>query len=143
MNKLNPHTLFSIFEKGDEEVYKENQMEGLLDNPYVLIGMVVSGVENYYFIDEIYSNKDPKRYAKVKNNIKYKYFTKVFKYLTRLSLDELNTKYGIGTDYELDRSINALNDLLFYFEDMEEYEKCALIFQYTDLLYSKKLQTLI
>ncbi len=143
MNKLNPHTLFSIFEKGDEEVYKENQMEGLLDNPYVLIGMVVSGVENYYFIDEIYSNKDPKRYAKVKNNIKYKYFTKVFKYLTRLSLDELDTKYGIGTDYELDRSINALNDLLFYFEDIEEYEKCALIFQYTDLLYSKKLQNLI
>ncbi len=143
MNKLNPHTLFSIFEKGDEEVYKENQMEGLLDNPYVLIGMVVSGVENYYFIDEIYTNKDPKRYAKVKSNIKYKYFTKVFKYLTRLSLDELDTKYGIGTDYELDRSINALNDLLFYFEDMEEYEKCALIFQYTDLLYSKKLQTLI
>ena len=143
MNKLNPHTLFSIFEKGDEEVCKENQMEGLLDNPYVLIGMVVSGVENYYFIDEIYSNKDPKRYAKVKNNIKYKYFTKVFKYLTRLSLDELDTKYGIGTDYELDRSINALNDLLFYFEDIEEYEKCALIFQYTDLLYSKKLQNLI
>tara|TARA_B100001564_G_C20654741_1_gene678583 strand:- start:1556 stop:1987 length:432 start_codon:yes stop_codon:yes gene_type:complete len=143
VNKLNPHTLFSIFEKGDEEVYKENQMEGLLDNPYVLIGMVVSGVENYYFIDEIYSNKDPKRYAKVKNNIKYKYFTKVFKYLTRLSLDELDTKYGIGTDYELDRSINALNDLLFYFEDIEEYEKCALIFQYTDLLYSKKLQNLI
>ena len=143
MNKLNPHTLFSIFEKGDEEVYKENQMEGLLDNPYVLIGMVVSGVENYYFIDEIYTNKDPKRYAKVKSNIKYKYFTKVFKYLTRLSLDELDTKYGIGTDYELDRSINALNDLLFYFEDMEEYEKCALIFQYTDLLYSKKLETLI
>jgi len=143
VNKLNPHTLFSIFEKGDEEVYKENQMEGLLDNPYVLIGMVVSGVENYYFIDEIYTNKDPKRYAKVKSNIKYKYFTKVFKYLTRLSLDELDTKYGIGTDYELDRSINALNDLLFYFEDMEEYEKCALIFQYTDLLYSKKLETLI
>ena len=36
MHKLDPHTLFSIFEKGDEEVYKENQMEGLLDNPYVL-----------------------------------------------------------------------------------------------------------
>jgi hypothetical protein len=143
VNKLNPHTLFSIFEKGDEEVYKENQMEGLLDNPYVLIGMVVSGVENYYFIDEIYTNKDPKRYAKVKSNIKYKYFTKVFKYLTRLSLDQLDSKYGIGTDYELDRSINALNELLFYFEDMEEYEKCALIFQYTDLLYGKKLQTLI
>ena len=55
----------------------------------------------------------------------------------------MNEKYGIGTDYELDRSINALNELLFYYEELEEYEKCALIFQYSDLLYSKKLQTLI
>ena len=24
MNKLDPHTLFSLFEQGDEEVYKEH-----------------------------------------------------------------------------------------------------------------------
>ena len=36
MQKLNPHTLFSIFEKGDEEVYKEHGAEDLLDNPFVL-----------------------------------------------------------------------------------------------------------
>ena len=143
MHKLDPHTLFSIFEKGDEEIYRENKMEGLLNNPYVLIGMVVNGVENYYYIDEIYTNKEPKRYARVKDSIKYKYFNKVYNYLARLSLDNIQEKYGIGTDYELDRSINALNELLFYYEEIEEYEKCALIFQYTDLLYSKKLQTLL
>jgi hypothetical protein len=143
VHKLDPHTLFSIFEKGDEEVYRENKMEGLLNNPYVLIGMVVNGVENYYYIDEIYTNKEPERYARVKDSIKYKYFNKVYNYLAKLSLDNIQEKYGIGTDYELDRSINALNELLFYYEDIEEYEKCALIFQYTDLLYSKKLQTLL
>ena len=36
MQPLNPHTLFSIFEKGDEEIYKEHNMEELLDNPFVL-----------------------------------------------------------------------------------------------------------
>ena len=143
MNKLDPHTLFAIFEKGDEEVYKENKVEGLLNNPYVLIGMVVNGVENFYFIDSIYTQKDPKRYARVKDNIKYKYFTKVFNYLKRLPLDTLDERYGIGEDYELDRSISALNDLLYYFESLEEYEKCALIFQYSDLLHHKKLLTLI
>ena len=143
MHKLDPHTLFSIFEKDDEEIYRENKMEGLLNNPYVLIGMVVNGVENYYFIDEIYTNKEPKRYARIKDSVKYKYFNKVYGYLTRLSLDNIQEKYGIGTDYELDRSINALNELLFYYEEIEEYEKCALIFQYTDLLYGKKLQTLL
>ena len=143
MHKLDPHTLFSIFEKGDEEIYRENKMEGLLSNPYVLIGMVVNGIENYFLIDQLYSNKEPKRYAKVKDSIKYKYFNKIYKYLTKLSLDTLDERYGIGTDYELDRSIKALNVLLFYFEEMEEYEKCALIFQYNDLLYTRKLETLI
>ena len=143
MNKLNPHTLFSIFEKGDEEVYRENHLEGLLDNPYVLIGMVVSGVENYHFINDIYTQKDPKRYAKVKDSIKYKYFNKIYNYLKRLPVGCINEKYGIGTTYELDRSINALTELLFYFEELEEYEKCALIFQFNDLLYGKKLETLI
>ena len=114
MHKLDPHTLFSIFEKGDEEVYRENKMEGVLNNPYVLIGMVVNGVENYYYIDEIYTNKEPERYARVKDSIKYKYFNKVYNYLARLSLDNIHEKYVIGTDYEWDRSINALNELLFY-----------------------------
>lgn len=118
MNKLDPHTLFSIFEKGDEEIYKENQLEGLLDNPYVLIGMVVNGVENYHFINDIYTQKEPKRYAKVKDSIKYKYFNKIYNYLKRLPLESFNKKYGIGTTYELDRSINALNELLYYFEEL-------------------------
>lgn len=40
MNKLDPHSLFSIFEKGDEEVYKEHGEEDVLDNPFVLMNMV-------------------------------------------------------------------------------------------------------
>ena len=52
MQPLNPHTLFSIFEKGDEEVYKENGIESTLNNPYVLMGMVVKGVENFIVLDQ-------------------------------------------------------------------------------------------
>ena len=78
MQKLDPHTLFSIFEKGDEEIYRDNKVEGLLNNPFVLVGMVVNGIENYYYIDEIYANKDPERYAMVREKVKYKYFTKIY-----------------------------------------------------------------
>ncbi len=34
-------------------------------------------------------------------------------------------------------------DLLFYFEDMEEYRKCKVIKHFADLLMDRKLETLI
>ncbi len=143
MHKLDPHTLFSIFEKGDEEVYRENDVEDLLDNPYVLIGMVVTGVENFYMIDKMYTLKHEEEYGRVRDKIKLKYFTKLCGYLDRVTPLEMQVAYSIGADYELDRAIQAMNDLLFFFENIEMYEKCAKIKEYTDLLINKKLQTLL
>ncbi len=143
MHKLDPHTLFSIFEQGDEEIYRENNVEELLDNPYVLIGMVVTGVENFYMIDKMYTLRHAEEYGRVRETIKLKYFLKLFKYLDRVTPVEMDVVYRIGSDFELDRSIDAINDLLFFFEEMEHYEKCAKIKHYSDLLVNKKLETLI
>ena len=142
MHKLDPHTLFSIFEKGDEEVYRENNVEDLLDNPYVLIGMVVTGVENFYMIDKMYTLKHEEEYGRVRDKIKLKYFTKLCGYLDRVTPLEMEVAYSIGADYELDRALDAMNELLFFFEDIEMYEKCVKIKEYTDLLISKKLLSL-
>jgi hypothetical protein len=143
VHKLDPHTLFSIFEQGDEEVYKENDVEDLLDNPFVLIGMVVTGVENFYMIDKMYTLRHEEEYGRVRDKIKLKYFTKLCGYLDRVTPIEMRVAYSIGTDFELDRAIAAMNEILFFFENIELYEKCAKIKQYTDLLLNKKLQTLI
>ena len=142
MHKLDPHTLFSIFEKGDEEVYRENDVEDLLDNPYVLIGMVVTGVENFYMIDKMYTLKHEEEYGRVRDKIKLKYFTKLCGYLDRVTPLEMEVAYSIGADYELDRALDSMNELLFFFEDIEMYEKCVKIKEYTDLLISKKLLSL-
>ena len=143
MQKLDPHTLFSIFEQGDEEIYRENNVEDLLENPYVLIGMVVTGVENFYLIDKMYALRHPEEYKRVRDSIRFKYFCKLYGYLDRLLPVEVEVMYKIGPDYELNRSIDALNDLLYFFQDIEHYEKCAVIKKYTDLLINKKLETLI
>jgi len=143
LHKLDPYTLFSIFEQGDEEIYKENKMEDVLNNPYVLIGMVVTGVENFYYMDAMYTTKHPKEYSRVKDKIQYKYYNKLYKYLNKVSPVSLDVVYRIGDDFELDRSLTAINDLLFYFQDIEHYEKCIIIKQYSDLLIDRKLETLI
>jgi len=143
VQKLDPHTLFSIFEQGDEEVYREHNVEDVLKNPYVLIGMVVTGVENFYFMDKLYSLKHREEYGGVRDNIKLKYFSRIYNYLTRVTVEEVKNVYDIGSDFEIDRSISALNELLYFFENLEQYEKCAVIVKFTDLLYGKKLETLI
>lgn len=143
VNKLDPHTLFSIFEQGDEEIYREHNITGVLDNPYVLIGMVVTGVENFNLIDKIYLLKYGDKYARVQNTVKHKYFNRLYNYLTRVNLNELQDEYTIGDDYEIDRGINSLTELLLYYQVREHYEKCSIVKKFCDLLIDKKLQILI
>ena len=113
MNKLDPQALFSIFEQGDEEVYKEHNIA-----------------------------EHKQEYQKVRGKIKYKYYSKIYLYLTRITLEEVQESYGIGDGFDVDRCLEALNELLEYFQSLEQYERCATILKYTDLLYGKKLEIL-
>ena len=74
MKKLDTNQLFDIFQMGDEEIYKEHQVEDVLDNSLVLFGMVIKGVENYYIIDQLYQKKYQEQYDSVRDSIKLKYF---------------------------------------------------------------------
>jgi len=140
MNRIDPNTLFSIFEQGDEEVYKEHDMEDVLNNPYVLINMVVRGLENYAVMDQMYMYQYPKQYKSSRQMVKYKYFNKLFGYLKRIDIKDIQFK--IGESYELSKSIQVMEDFLMYYERLEQYEKCALIVRYVNLLKNttKKLQ---
>ena len=88
MQPLDKNTLFSIFEAGDEAVYAEYGLQGQLNNPFVLMGMVLKGVENYHIMDMMYIQKYPEQYKKVRNLTKYKYLNKLFTYLERI--DNIN-----------------------------------------------------
>lgn len=134
MHKLDPHTLFSIFEKGDEEVYKEHGMEEQLKNPYVLMGMVVKGLENFELMTVMYERNFPKEFSKNKSYIQKKYYNRLYQYLIRIDSDRFDDLYTIGESFDVDKVDFSLNHLLLYFERLEEYEKCAIIKKYIDHL---------
>ena len=138
MAQLDPHSLFSIFEKGDEEVYKEHGMESLLDNPYVLISMVVKGLENYNIMDIMYQRQYPKQYKANRRVIQLKYFNRLFSYLTRIDVKQFDPKYSIGDSYDIQHVCATLDGLMFYYEAIEQYEKCHTIKSITDLLKENK-----
>ena len=143
MNKLDPHTLFSLFEQGDEEVYKEHGVESALSNPYVILNMVTRGMDNYSIMDMLYMKNNPVSYKQVRSNVKFKYFTKLFNYLDRLNIESIrDTKYVIGESYDLPNLIAKLDDLRLYFEEYELYEKCLVIKNTIDLLYEQAYRQL-
>lgn len=134
MLPLDKNTLFSIFEQGDEEIYKEHNVTGVLNNPYVLMGMVIRGLENWNIMDIMYKRTYPEEYAKVRSSIKVKYMSKLVSYLERIDSTKFESVYTIGESFESKNVVMALHSLLMYFENIEYYEKCAIIKNYIDLL---------
>ena len=138
MQPLDKNTLFAIFDQGDEEVYQEHEVTGVMNNPYVLIGMVVRGMENFHLMDIMYKRSYPDQYAEVRETIKVKYMSKLVSYLERLDVNKFETVYSIGDSFDTESVMTALNALIKYFERIEYYEKCAIIKRYMDLLTSQK-----
>ncbi len=138
--ELDPHSLFSIFEHGDEEIYKEHNVTAVLDNPYVVIGMVTRSVQNYYIMEAMYRRTHKEQYDRARPRIKYKYYSKLFAYLKRLEISSFKTIYCIGDGYDLNSTLFAMDDLLKYFESIEFYERCAFIKPFIDVLESKNLK---
>lgn len=138
MQPLDKNTLFAIFDQGDEEVYQEHEVTEVMNNPYVLIGMVVRGMENFHLMDIMYKRSYPDQYAEVRETIKVKYMSKLVSYLERLDINKFETVYSIGDSFDIESVMIAFNALIKYFERIEYYEKCATIKRYMDLLTSQK-----
>lgn len=134
MQPLDKNALFSIFEAGDEQVYQENNVSDLLDNPYVLIGMVVRGVENWYLMDLMYKRSYPQQYTKVRRTIQRRYFLRLVSYLERLDINTFSTVYTIGDSFDSQEVHSTFNMIIKYFESIEMYEQCATVKSYLDLL---------
>ena len=142
MQNLDPDNLFSIFEQGDEQVYQEHNLEEVLKNPYVLMGMVLRGLENFRLMDLMYARNYPKEYKAKRKYIKFKYYCKLYEYLDRIKWSKEEEIYKISNAYDLAETSQGLNDMLYYFEALECYEKCAIIKKCLDKLYDFSVKEL-
>jgi len=139
MKSLERDSLFSIFEKGDEEVYKDLDHKDELDNNFIIMGMVIRGVENYFLIDQLYFNRYGEHYVSVKEKLKLKYFIGLNNYLQRITEFDSKTASSLRDEFGNLAIVYALQTLLFFFEEKEMYEDCILIKKYLDIFSSKSL----
>jgi len=137
MKKLDSKGLFDIFSQGDEAIYKEHGAQDVLDNSFILFGMVIRGVENYYIIDRIYTYKMGKDYNSVRDSIKMKYFNGLVYYLERIDVLQSDTVIELIDEFDYQPIKYALEELLDFYEEKEMYEKCAIIFKFFDIFLKK------
>ena len=132
---MDPNKLFDIFQIGnDEAVYKKHGLERAMDSPYVLMGMVLRGVGNYRTMDLMHLKHFGEQYKEVRFKVRNQFYNKLFQYLDRIDINKIESRYTITEEFDSDDIFEGLNVLLVYFESREEYEKCAVVKSYQDLL---------
>lgn len=139
MKHIDSESLFSIFFQGDEQIYKEHGVSEIVDNSFVLFGMVIRGVENYYIIDQLYQRKYQQQYDSVRESIKMKYFSGLMKYVDRIAEIRLDTMCIIEDEFGQQAIKYALEELIDFFEKVEHYEQCAKLKKYYDIFIDEKL----
>lgn len=134
MKKMNLDNVFEIFNQDDEQVYEQAGMKFLMEDDTVLLNTVVRGIETYWRLDDIYTNKFPDQYETVREKVRRKYFNKMFKYLVRINLKKLEPFFDTVGDLGYGTVENSLNEYIEHFVDLEEYEKCAKIKKVLDIV---------
>lgn len=137
MKKLDSKGLFDIFSQGDEAIYEQHGVQHILDNAFVLFGMVVKGVENYYIIHSIYTHKFAQQYICISEGIKLKYFNQLITYLDRIDISQSDTVNQLVVEFDYQEVHSALNQLLHFYEQKEIYENCAIILKFLDIFCKK------
>lgn len=129
MKKLDPKDLFKVFEMTDEEIVSERDPQAVWDfrhHPYILMGMVIKGLENFDIISELYTRREGDEYEEIKDDVQYTYYTSLYKYLYRFNYQSLEfIESALKHDYH--DITYALIHLRTFFESKEEFEKCARI----------------
>lgn len=127
MKKLDPENLFSIFSLSDEEIAQEERFDfDFRNHPYIIIGMVKKGVENFDLMSEVYTRREGEEFTLVEEEVKLKYYTTLYGYLRRFNYQSIeHIEQALRHDvYEIGY---ALIEMRVLFEKYEDYEKCARI----------------
>lgn len=134
MNKIDPDKVFSIFNQTDDQVLLQDQIQQIANDTRTLLMDIVQQLHRYDLIDIIYSNKQGNQYSKVQDKIKLKYFTRLFDQLTQIDIQQVEKQHNLLQAHDNTQCIQGLYNLIKYFEQIEDYRKCAIIIKYINKL---------
>jgi hypothetical protein len=131
---MNLNKLFSLFQSDEDPTPEERNIANnaeLVDHPYIYMGLFKKLIINYStFSEQLFQfmrssdvNLDVEKMEKTGVHMVY---WRAYDHLAKIDLTN-SFHVEIIQTYADDKFIQALTMCLQYYEDMEEYEKCAFL----------------
>ena len=73
-------------------------------------------------------------YEAVRETVKEQFYERLYNYLLKIDFHKFENIYVITEEYDKMGVFYALDHLLYYYQDKEMYERCAVIKSFEDLL---------
>jgi hypothetical protein len=133
MKHINSTELFDIFLQQDNHIFYQESVREQVDNAFITFGTIITTIQNYYLIDQIYIHKYAKHYDSVRESLKMKYFNGVMKYFDRIDVLQPDTVDALIDEFTKSTITSTLQLLITLYEQQEHYENCAIIFKYLQI----------
>lgn len=134
INRLDPNKIFDIFDQSDQQVYIENDVQGLLQDSLSVLMGISQQLVCYQILDTVYTDQQDSTYNQIRYNVKTKYFIRLYNQLITIDLDKLNNDKDKLQQQDREKCIISLQQILQYLEQIEHYEKCSVVLKYINQL---------
>ena len=138
INKDRIFNLFSTTPEVKEKEEKRISIEEFIESPYAKIGMFTKLILNHYVFQEklkkfLKTEEPAYSIENTKEAANYTVFNKAWEYIREIDIenkDHINALIGFNPIV----FNKALTSAIVYFQDGEEYEKCAHIFKIHEIV---------
>jgi hypothetical protein len=131
-HNINPDYLFGLFDTikaSNEESADFEPME----HPYILMGLIISGVKSFDAIASMYYQAHPKEFKRVYERVQNKYYDRLYSFIEILDPSLYYHLYECN-NHGLPNVQKTLSRFIREFERSEEYERCARVKKLLDAL---------
>lgn len=143
---MNKDKIFSLFDNSPEAQESVKEQKKALDvfnnSPYYKLGMFTKLILNHFTFHtklEKFLKKEEPTYnvESTKEASEFVVFNRAFHYLNQINPLDKEVTFAI-LDFNNKILSKTLESALIYFENLEEYEKCAHIFKFQKILKESK-----
>ena len=132
--------IFQLFVDGKEitDDQTKKEIKDFMNGPFAKIGMFVKLIQNHKIFHqklEKFLKKEQPNYdvQSTKEASEFTVYSRAWEYIKNINLDDHDDVNAI-INFDSKVFFQALNEAIFYFQQYEEYEKCAHLFNIQEVV---------
>lgn len=137
---IDKEKLFSLFVDGKEitDDKTKSEIKDFMNGPFAKIGMFVKLIQNHHIFHqklEKFLKKEQPNYnvETTKEASEFTVYNRAYNYISKISLDDHDDVNAI-INFDPNVFYKTLDSAIKYFQDYEEYEKCAHLFNIQEVV---------